>query len=540
VATEGRDEGSFDYIIVGAGSAGCVLANRLTASGRHKVLLLEAGGEDTNPWIHIPIGYGRNIANAAVNWLYASEPGREWVRRSINQPRGKVLGGSSSINGMVYIRGQHEDYDHWRQLGNPGWSFEDVLPYFRKAEDQQRGEDEFHGVGGPLAVSDPQERHPLADAFIEAAIGAGHKRNDDVNGADQEGVGAIQWTIRNGRRCSAAVGYLKPVRRRANLAIATNAHATRLLFEGRRAVGVEYSQDGARRTARARGEVIVSGGAFNSPQLLQLSGLGPAALLREHGLPVIADLPDVGENLQDHVNGPLMYKINQPITGNDLFHSWARRMMAGMRYALLRKSLMASGVTYAGGFFRADPNAASPDMQIQLMLFSADVIGEEPHRWSGCTIVPALMRPESRGHVRIVSADPFARPVIQPNYLSARKDRDVLLAGVKEARRIATQPVFQRYVESEYAPGPGVTSDADLVAYLLEKCRTSYHPVATCRMGIDDRAIVDPQLRVRGFEGLRIVDASVMPTLVSGNTNAPTIMIGEKASDMILADARAA
>ncbi|MEK9661024.1 MAG: GMC family oxidoreductase N-terminal domain-containing protein, partial [Alphaproteobacteria bacterium] len=466
--------------------------------------------------------------------------GETWVKRDIPQPRGKVLGGSSAINGLVYIRGQREDYDHWRQLGCTGWSYDDVLPYFIRAEDQQRGADDYHGVGGPLAVSDPKVRHPMGDAFIESAIAAGHRRNDDVNGADQEGIGTIQWTIRNGRRCSAAVGYLKPARKRRNLAVATDAHATRLLCDGRRAVGVEYRQGGTLHTARARGEVIVSGGAINSPQLLQLSGLGPAALLREHGIDVVADMPDVGENLQDHINAPLMLRINRPITGNDMFHSLPRRILAGTRYALDRSGLLAAGVTHAGGFFRADPNAASPDMQIQLMLFSADVIGQEPHRWSGCTVVPALMRPESRGHVRIVSPDPFAKPVIQPNYLSEKKDRDVLLAGLKEARRIVAQRPFADYVEAEYAPGPGVTGDDELVAYLCEKGRTSYHPVATCRMGIDDRSVVDPRLRVRGFEGLRVVDASVMPALVTGNTNAPTIMIGEKTSDMILEDARAA
>jgi choline dehydrogenase len=517
-----------------------VLADRLTASGAYRVLLLEAGGRDSNPWIHIPLGYGKHFTNPKVNWLYANEPDDAVAGRRIPNPRGKVLGGSSSINGLVYIRGQREDYDHWRQLGNPGWSYDDVLPWFRKSEDQQRGADDYHGVGGPLAVSDPPEPHPLADAFIAAALAAGHRRNDDVNGAGQEGIGYTQWTIRNGRRCSAAVGYLKPARRRANLSVATHAHATRLLFDGHRAVGVEFRRDGALRTARARGEVIVAGGAINAPQLLQLSGLGPAALLRAHGIAVVADLPDVGANLQDHVNGPLMYRINRPITGNDLVNRFGVRLREAMRYALTRKGMLAMGVTYACGFFRADPAAASPDMQIQLMLFSADVIGRPPHPWSGCTIVPALMRPQSRGHVRIVSPDPFAAPAIQPNYLTAQKDREVLLAGVKEARRIAAQPAFARFVVSEYAPGPDIVGDDELMAYICAKARTSFHPVGTCRMGVDERAVVDPWLRVRGVEGLRVVDASIMPTLVSGNTNAPTIMIAEKASDMILEDARAA
>ena len=528
---------TFDYIIVGAGSAGCVLANRLTESGRHRVLLLEAGGEDRNPWIHIPLGYYKHFTNKKINWLYQTTPGEEWVKRPVPQPRGKVLGGTSAINGMVYIRGQAEDYDHWRQLGNAGWSYEDVLPYFRKAEDQQRGADDFHGVGGPLAVSDPADTHPLAEAYIAAAEQAGYPRNPDFNGAQQEGFGPTQWTTRNGRRCSTAVGYLRPARKRGNLAVATNAHATRLLFEGRRATGVEYSQGGQLRTAHAGGEVLVCGGAYNSPQLLQLSGLGPAGLLGQFGIEVVADMPGVGDNLQDHINGPLIYKVNQPFTANDVAHSVVRRIHTGLRYALLRKGFLAMGASYAGGFIRADPAAASPDIQAQIMMFSGDSPATGAHPFSGCTIVAALLRPESRGHLRITSADPFAAPDIQPNYLAAQKDRDVIVAGLKAVRNIMSQPAIQPFITEEYEPGPGCVSDTEILDYIRERGRTSFHPTTTCRMGTDTTAVVDERLRVRGIQGLRVIDASIMPALVSGNTNAPTIMIGEKGADMILADA---
>ena len=534
-----EDKARFDYIVVGAGSSGCVLANRLSASGQHKVLLLEAGGPDTNPWIHIPLGYGKHFTNKAVNWLYNTTPNPEWVNRPVKQPRGKVLGGSSSINGMVYIRGHAEDYNHWRQLDNPGWSYEDVLPYFRKAQNQERGEDEFHSVGGPLNVSDVYEPHPLADAFIDAAEAAGHPRNNDFNGADQTGFGYMQWTMRNGRRCSAAVAYLKPARKRANLFIETRAHSTRLLFDGRRATGIEYVQGGQTKTAHADGEILVSGGAYNSPQLLQLSGLGPSALLREHGIDVIADMPGVGSNLQDHINAPLMYRLNRKNwSANQVINSFTHRMWTAARYAANRKGWLAMGVSYAGGFFKVDPEAVSPDIQSQLMMLSTPEVGEMPHPFSGVTIVNALMRPESRGHVNIVSNDPFTYPDIQPNYLDTQKDRDILVGAVKMMRDITSQPVFQQYIVEENDPGKDCQSYDEILDYLLKRGRTSYHPVSTCKMGNDPMAVVDARLRVHGFEGLRVVDCSIMPTLVSGNTNAPAIMIGEKASDMILEDAR--
>ena len=338
-------EPSFDYIIVGAGSAGCVLANRLTASGQYKVLLLEAGGEDKSMWIHIPLGYGKHFTNPKMNWLYWSEPGREWIKRKLLQPRGKVLGGTSSINGMVYIRGQKEDYDHWRQLGNTGWGYEDVLPYFKKSQDQQRGTDDYHGVGGPLAVSDPMDPHPMADAFIQAAQDVGYNRNDDFNGATQEGFGYIQWTARNGRRCSTAAGFLKPARNRPNLTVKANALANRVLFDGTKAVGVEYRQNGLVETVKVMGEVIVSTGAFNSPQLLQLSGIGPAEYLRSQGIDVVADRRGVGENLQDHFNVPLMYRLTEPFTGKDIKNRWSSRIYHGLQYLFQRRGLLGMGAS---------------------------------------------------------------------------------------------------------------------------------------------------------------------------------------------------
>jgi choline dehydrogenase len=528
---------SFDYIVVGAGSAGCVLANRLTASGRHRVLLLEAGGHDRRIWIHIPLGYGKLFADARVNWLYKSEPEPELDNRQIIQPRGKVLGGSSSINGLLYLRGQSADYDHWRQLGNTGWSFDDVLPYFRRSEDQERGEDALHGVGGPLAVSNVCEPHPLCEAFIESAQQAGFPRNDDFNGPTQEGAGYFQLTARNGRRCSTAVGYLKEARRRPNLAIETNALASRILFEGRRAVGIEYRRGDQTRTVRANREVILAGGAFNSPQLLQLSGVGPALLLRSFGIDVVADMQGVGADLQDHLQVRMQYRCTEPITMNDVINSWRHRMMAGARYAIFRKGLLAIGAGYAGGFFRTGPQVATPDMQVHFIIFSADTAGAALHPFPGFIASICQLRPESRGFVRIKSADPMQPPAIQPRYLTSQLDRDTVVASLKLLRQIMGQKAMQRYIAEERAPGPDVQSDADLLAFARGAGTTVFHPTSTCRMGPDKTAVVDERLRVRGLGNLRVVDASIMPTVVSGNTNAPVVMIAEKAADMILQDA---
>jgi choline dehydrogenase len=534
-----RHPESFDYIVVGAGSAGCVLADRLTASGRHRILLLEAGGNDRNIWIHIPLGYGKLFANAKVNWLYTSEPEPELNNRAIIQPRGKVLGGSSSINGLLYIRGQPADFDHWRQLGNAGWSFEDVLPYFRRAEDQERGEDALHGAGGPLAVSNVCEPHPLCEAFIAAAQQAGFPRNDDFNGPTQEGAGYFQLTARNGRRCSTAIGYLRQARRRPNLAIVSNALASRILFAGRRAVGVEYRHGGTTRTAHADGEVIIAGGAFNSPQLLQLSGLGPAALLASLGIDVIADMPGVGADLQDHLQVRMQYRCTEPITMNDVINNWRHRIGAGLRYCLLRKGLLAVGAGYAGGFFRASPVAVTPDVQVHFIIFSGDTAGAPLHPFPGFIASVCQLRPESRGFVRIKSADPRMPPAIQPRYLSSRHDCDTVVAGMKLLRRIMNEPAMRRYIAEERAPDPRRTSDADLLAFARETGTTVFHPTSTCRMGSDPTAVVDERLRVRGIERLRVVDGAIMPALVSGNTNAAIVMIGEKGADMILQDAAA-
>jgi choline dehydrogenase-like flavoprotein len=533
------DKARFDYIIVGAGSAGCVLANRLTESGRHRVLLLEAGGHDRHIWIHIPLGYGKLFDNAKVNWLYKTEPEPELNNRQIIQPRGKVLGGSSSINGLLYVRGQHEDYDHWRQLGNTGWGFADVLPYFRRAENQGRGADEFHGVGGPLAVSDVCEPHPLCEAFIEAAQSAGIPRNDDFNGATQEGAGYFQLTSKNGRRWSTAVGYLRPARCRPNLAIVSNALASRIVFSGRRAVGVSYLQQGVTRTAYADAEVIVAGGAFNSPQLLQLSGLGPAKVLRDLGIEVIADMPGVGADLQDHLQIRMQYRCTEPITMNDVINHWRHRYGAGLRYIMSRKGLLTIGAGYAGAFLLTRRELATPDVQIHFLIFSAEAAGAVLHAFPGFMASVCQLRPESRGFVRIKSHDPNVPPAIQPRYLSARGDRDTVVAGMKAMRRIMSEPQMRRYIAEERAPGAHCVSDGDLLAFARDTGTTVYHPTSTCRMGPDPPAVVDERLRVRGFERLRVIDASIMPTVVSGNTNAAAVMIGEKGADMVLEDAAA-
>ena len=529
---------TYDYIVVGAGSAGCVLANRLTESGKHRVLLLEAGPKNRHFWLHVPLGYGKLFTNTRYNWCYQTEPQAECHGRNVIAPRGKTLGGSSSINGLIYIRGQAEDFDHWRQLGNAGWSHTDVLPYFRKAEDNERGANEHHGAGGPLGVSDVRDQHPLAAAFIEAAQQCGYPRNDDFNGAVQEGAGFYQNTMRGGVRSSTAAAYLKPARRRANLNVVSEALATRVLFEGRRAIGVEYAVGGETRTARAGAEVLVAGGAFNSPQLLQLSGLGPAELLRSHDIPVIADLPGVGNDLSDHYFARIILRCKEPITLNDAVRNWRQGAKAVFDYALHRRGYFATPAISAGCFLRAMPASATPDVQCSIAVYSIHDLGDWLDPFPGFTITCTLLRPESRGHVRIKSADPRQAPAIHPNYLATQKDRDTLLAGVKVLRRFAQAPALARLIDGEVDPGPECAGDDALLDFIRRRGSTVYHPVSTCRMGPDPKAVVDERLKVRGFERLRVIDASIMPAVVSGNTNAATIMIAEKGADMVLQDAR--
>ena len=534
----GSDHLEVDYIIVGAGSAGCVLANRLTANGKHSVLLLEAGPRDTNPWIHIPLGYGRLFKEEAVNWMYQTEPEPGLNGRNVFQPRGKVLGGSSSINGLLYIRGQQQDYDRWRQQGNLGWGYDDVLPYFKRAEDQARGGDEFHGVGGPLPVSDWRHADPLSAAFVDAAVQVGIPRNPDFNGAVQEGAGFFQTTTRGGRRASAAVAYLRPAKARPNLHVETSAMAERILFEGARAAAVTYRAAGISRSARARREILVSGGAYNSPQLLQLSGVGPADLLRSHGIDVVLDAPGVGHDLQDHLQVRIVMRCSQAITLNDIVNNPFRKVMTGLRYAAFRTGPLTIAAGTSGAFFRTNPRLASPDIQIHFLPFSTDKMGENLHSFSGFTASVCQLRPESRGSLRIRSADPAAPPEIRINYLASEVDRTANIEGLKMLRKILRAPALAPYVVEEVDPGDKVTSDEALLAYCRARGTTIYHPTSTCRMGNDPLAVVDQRLRVRGTDGLRVIDASVMPSLVSGNTNAPVIMIAEKASDMILQDAR--
>jgi len=543
-ASSGRARGKssepseFDYVIVGAGSAGCVLANRLSADGKHSVLLLEAGPRDTNIWIHIPLGYGRLFKEKTVNWMYQTEPEPGLNGRQVFQPRGKVLGGSISINGLLYVRGQHEDYDRWRQRGNIGWGYDDVLPYFKKAENQVRGADDFHGVGGPQAVSELSHADPLSAAFIEAAAETGIPKNPDFNGATQEGAGFFQTTTRYGRRASTAVSYLRPAKGRNNLQIETSALARRVVFDGRRAVAVEYDKAGSVRTARARKEILVSGGAYNSPQLLQLSGVGPADLLRRHGIDVVLDAPGVGHDLQDHMQVRMVMRCTRPITLNDVVNSPLRKVLAGLRYAAFRDGPLSIAAGTSGAFFKTNPRLATPDIQIHFLPFSTDKMGEKLHPFSAFTASVCQLRPESRGSLRIGSADPAAPPEIRINYLATETDRTANVEGLKILRKILHAPALRPFAVEEVDPGKNVTTDEEFLSYARARGSTIYHPTSTCRMGNDSLAVVDQRLRLRGIEGLRVVDASVMPDLVSGNTNAAIIMIAEKASDMILEDAR--
>lgn len=530
---------AFDYIVIGAGSAGCAVAGRLSEDPGTRVLVLEAGPQDRNPWIHVPVGYYRTMFDPRIGWGYETAPIPGSNGRSITWPRGKVLGGSSSINGLVYIRGQREDFDHWRQLGNAGWGYEDVLPFFVRAEDQCRGDDDFHGAGGPLGVSDTLP-HPLCDAYIEAAEQAGLARNGDFNGAVQEGAGYFQLTTRGGLRCSSAVGYLKPARRRVNLRIETEAHVTGIVFDGRRAVGVRYRKGWDDIEVRAHAEVVLCGGAINSPQVLQLAGIGPAALLSRHGIAVRHELPGVGRALQDHYQSRNVYECTRRWTVNDEVRNPLRKLMAGIQWMATRKGPLAVGAGHVGVFARTRAELASPDVQFHFIRFSAKGPGEGLHDFSGFTVSVCQLRPESRGSIEIVSSDPMAKPEIQPNYLATQGDRDTMLAGMRLARRIIAQPAMAPLVKREVLPGPGVDDDDVLMDYIRDTGYTIFHPTSTCRMGADANAVVDERLRVRGMSGLRVADASIMPTVLSGNTNAGCIMIGEKCAAMLREDARAA
>ena len=529
----------FDYVIVGAGSAGCVLANRLSADPTVTVALLEAGGRDTNPWIHVPAGYYRNIVNPAITWQFGSGPEPELGGRIVNMPRGRVLGGTSAINGLLYVRGQAEDFNVWRQLGNPGWSFRDVLPYFKRAENQSRGADDLHGAGGPLSVEDVRMENPLCEAFIKAAVAAGIPFTRDFNGPSQEGVGYYQLTNRNGRRCSTAVGYLNPVKSRPNLRIMTHAVVSTLTFEGRRVTGVRGTFGGSAGQVSARREVLLAAGAIGSPQILQVSGVGPGAVLKAAGVEVRHELAGVGANLQDHYQARFIYHCRADGSLNEVWHSSWKQLKAGIEYALTRRGLLTIGAGVVGIFAKSRPELETPDVQFHFMPLSAEGVGQGLHKFPGVISSVTQLRPESRGTLRITSPDPQAKPAIVSNYLAADIDRRVLLDAMRLNRRIvATQP-FADIVVREHAPGFAVTGDDELMAFARAKGTTIFHPCGTAKMGNDANAVVDARLRVHGLSGVRVVDASIMPTMTSGNTNAPTIMIAEKAADMIAEDAKA-
>ena len=536
-AGEAGDD-AFDYVIVGGGTAGCVLANRLSADPASRVLLLDAGPEDRYVWIHVPIGYGKTMFHPVYNWGFHTDPDPGMDGRRIYWPRGRGLGGSSSINGLIYVRGQPEDYDGWAAEGNRGWSWRDVLPYFIRSESNSRGASETHGDRGPLACSDIGAKHELIEAIIAGAAELGVPRNDDFNGGRQEGVGYYQLFTRRGFRCSTAVGYLKPVRGRANLVVRTNAQATRILFEDLRASGVEYRRAGRVERARASREVVLAAGALQSPQLLQLSGVGPGALLQQFGIPIVRDLPGVGENLQDHLQLRVLYRCTKPITTNDDLNSWWRSARIGLEWLLRRTGPLAVGINQGGLFTRVLPESTRPDIQFHFATLSADMAGAKPHPFPGFTFSVCQLRPTSRGYVRIASPDPLAAPSMQPFYLSTDLDRRCAIAGLRFARSLAATRAVAPYVESELRPGPEAQRDDELLAFSRAYGATIFHPSGTCRMGRDAMAVVDDRLRVHGVTGLRVVDCSIMPTLVSGNTNAPVVMIAEKASDMIVEDGR--
>jgi choline dehydrogenase len=535
-----EDGRSFDYVIVGAGSAGCVLAHRLSEDPDVTVALVEAGGRDVNPWIHIPSGYYKNILNPKITWQFGSGPEPHLNGRVVNWPRGRVLGGTSAINGLLYVRGQANDFNVWRQLGAEGWAYDDVLPYFKKAERQERGESEFHGADGPLGVSDVRMDNPICEAFLESCLAAGIPRTEDFNGANQEGAGYYQLTNWEGRRSSTAVAYLRPIKYRSNLTIITDAVTEKLILSGKRTEGIRIKRKGEQQRVYAKREVILAAGAIGSPQLLQVSGVGPVDVLKSAGVEPVHALPGVGENLQDHYQARLMYEMNGRGSLNSVWHSRVEQVKAGLEYAMKRTGILTIGAGVVGVFAKTSPELDEPDMQIHFIPLSGEGPGKGLHPYPGVIVSVCQLRPESRGHIHVKSADVNVQPDIVSNYLEADLDRHTIIEALKIGRNIVSKAPFADMVVRETAPGTDAQSDDELFAFARDYGTTIFHPCGTCKMGVDPMAVVNPRLQVLGIEKLRVVDASVMPTMTSGNTNAPTIMIAEKASDMIKEDRRTA
>ncbi len=532
------NEISADYVIVGGGSAGCVLANRLSEDPSIRVILMEAGGRDWNPWIHIPVGYFKTMHNKSVDWCYKTEPDPGLNGRQLDWPRGKVLGGSSSLNGLLYVRGQPADYDRWAQMGNTGWGWDDVLPLFKRSESQERGEDEFHGVDGGLAVSNMRLQRPICDAWVAAAQAAGYPYNPDYNGAEQEGVGYFQLTAKNGRRCSSAVAFLNPARSRPNLTILTNAPVSRVQVEDGRCTGVVYrDKSGEEHIVRADGEVILSSGAIGSPHILMCSGIGEADQLQANGIEVKKDVWGVGKNLQDHLQARLVFKCNEP-TLNDEVRSLFNQARIALKYALFRAGPMTMAASLATGFMKTGDHVDTPDIQFHVQPWSADSPGEGVHPFSAFTMSVCQLRPESRGEIKITSSDTAVYPKIHPNYLSTETDCRTIVAGVNIARTIGKHAPLASKISEEFRPTADLSMDdyEGTLDWARNYSSSIYHPTGTCKMGSGSDAVVDSRLRVIGIKGLRVADCSIMPEIVSGNTNAPAIMIGEKASDLIIED----
>jgi len=530
---------SYHYIIVGAGSAGCVLANRLSEDPTKRVLLVEAGGKDSNPWIHVPIGYFKTMHDPRLDWCFKTEEDPGLNNRSLEWPRGKVLGGSSSLNGLLYIRGQGEDFDHWENLGNKGWSYREVLPYFKKSEDNERGANEYHGIGGELSVSNIRVKRKICDFLIDAANEIGIPKNEDFNGADQEGVGYFQLNItKKGTRCSTAVGFLKPARKRPNLTIVTNALVHRVDLSNQRATGITYSVNGKIFSADAINEVVLSAGAIGSPHILMLSGIGDKDELQQHQINLHKELPGVGKNLQDHLQIRTIFKVKEPITLNDELRNPVRKILMGLEYMLFRTGPLTMAASQVAIFTKSSPKQNRPDIQYHIQPLSADKPAEGTHKFSAFTASVCQLRPTSVGHIELKSSNPHDYPAIHPNYLSTLEDQQTAIDAIKLTRKIFDAPSLRALVNEEHEPGSQYQSDDELLEYARNRSTTIYHPTGTCKMGIknDEQAVVDERLKVYGIKNLRVVDCSIMPVIVSGNTNAPAIMIAEKAADMIQAD----